>query len=51
MHMFFLHDYNYLIIARDDFFKWMKWRVIISVIAETIVKFLWKNIFCRHEIF
>ena len=51
MHMLFLHDYNYLIIIRNDFFKWMKWRAIISIIAETIMKFLWKNIFCKYRIF
>ena len=51
MHMFFLHDYNYLIIAKNDFFKWMKWKTIINVIAETVAKFLWEDIFCRHNIF
>ena len=49
MHMLFSHNYNYLIIARNDFFKWMKWRAIINVIAEIIMKFLWKDIFCKHE--
>ena len=50
MHMLFSHDYNYLIIARNDLFKWMKWRVIISIIIKTVMKFLWKDIFCKHKI-
>ena len=40
VHMPPLHGYNYLVIARDDLFEWMEWRVITSVTAETVVKFL-----------
>ena len=49
MHMSFLHGYNYLVIARDDLSEWMKWRAIISITAETVTKFLWEDIFCRHR--
>ena len=49
--MLFSHDYNYLIIVKNDLFKWMKWKVIISITAETIIKFLWKDIFYKHETF
>ena len=51
IHMLFSHDYNYLIIAKNDFFKWIKWRAIINVTVKTVIKFLWKNIFCQHDIF
>ena len=50
IHMLFSHNYNYLIIAKDNFFKWMKWKMIINVTVKTIVKFLWEDIFCRYSI-
>ena len=38
-------------VIKDDLIKWMKTRVLFNLKAETVAKFLWKNIICRFKYF
>ena len=40
-----------LVIIKNDLIKWMKTCVLFNLRAETVAKFLWKNIICRFECF
>ena len=40
-----------LVVIKDDLIEWIKARVLFNLRAETVTKFLWKNIICRFECF
>jgi hypothetical protein len=42
---------HYLIIARDDFFKWAETRVLSKAKTWRMTKFLWENVICKHDCF
>ncbi len=42
---------HYLIVVRDDFFEWTKARVLSKAKTWRMIKFLWKNVICRHDCF
>jgi hypothetical protein len=42
---------HYFIVARDDFFEWTKTRVLFEAKTWRMIKFLWKNVICRHDCF
>ena len=40
---------HYLVMAWDDLSEWLKWHTLDNVTAETVIKFLYQNIFCCHS--
>ena len=40
-----------LVVIRNDLTEWMKTCALFNLKAETVAKFLWKNIICRFECF
>jgi hypothetical protein len=42
---------HYLIVVRDDFFKWAETRVLFEAKAWRMTKFLWENVICKHDCF
>ncbi len=51
VHMSSNKEKHYLIVARDDFFEWAETRVLFKAKAWRMIKFLWKNVICRHDCF
>jgi hypothetical protein len=43
--------YNYLVIAKDNFFKWLKAKLIKNPISKKIAKFIWTKVICRYNLF
>ena len=41
----------FLVTVRCDFSGWVEERVLINVISELVVKFLWEDIICRYGCF
>jgi hypothetical protein len=42
---------HYLIVVRDDFFEWTETRVLSEAKAWRVIKFLWKDVICKHDCF
>ena len=40
---------HYLIMAQDDLSGWLKWHTLDNATAETMIKFLYQNIFCCYS--
>ena len=40
-----------LVVIKNDLTEWMKTRALFNLRAETVAKFLWKNIICRFKCF
>ena len=51
VHMPSCQGKNYLIMARDDLSGWVEGRAIASANSETVAKFLWEDVICRHSCF
>jgi hypothetical protein len=51
VHMSSNKEKHYLIVAHDDFFEWAETRALSETKAWRIVKFLWKDVICRHDCF
>jgi len=43
--------FRYLIVARDDLSDWVEAKALIRGTSETVTKFFWENIVCRHDCF
>jgi hypothetical protein len=43
--------YNYLVVAKDDFFKWLKAKLIKNLTSKKIAKFIWIKVICRYNLF
>jgi hypothetical protein len=42
---------HYLIVTREDFFKWAETCVLSETKTWRMTKFLWKDVICRHDCF
>lgn len=42
---------SYLVVARDDFSGWVEAKALSTATSETVSKFLWENVICRHSMF
>ncbi len=42
---------HYLIVARDDFFEWAEARALSEAKIWRVIKFLWKDVICKHDCF
>jgi hypothetical protein len=42
---------HYLIVIHDDFFDWVKTRVLFETRTWRMTKFFWKNVICKHDCF
>jgi hypothetical protein len=51
VHMSSNKEKHYLIVTRDDLFEWAEARVLSEAKAWRMIKFLWKNVICRHDCF
>ena len=51
VHLFQSRLMKALVVIRNDLTEWMKTRALFNLRAETVAKFLWKNIICRFEYF
>jgi hypothetical protein len=39
------------LLARSDFFEWVEGRALRSADNESIIRFLWEDVICRHGVF
>ena len=51
VHMFKNHEKNFFVVTKNDLFKWIEIKIISAANFDKIIKFLWKNVICRHECF
>ena len=43
--------YNYLVVARNNFFKSLKAKLIKNFTSKKIAKFIWTKVICWHSLF
>ena len=51
VHMQSSEKKHYLILVREKFSKWIENRVFAKTDFESVIRFIYKNIICRHECF
>ena len=49
IHMFFNNKKKYIVLTRDDLFKWIKKRVLKLTDAKFVIRFLYKNVIYKHN--
>ncbi len=49
IYMFSSEEKCYIVLTRNDFLKWVEERVLKAATSKAIVKFLWKDVICRHN--
>ena len=51
VHMQSFEEKHYLIFVRKNFSKWIENRVFVKTNFESVARFIYKNIICRHKCF
>jgi hypothetical protein len=51
VHMSLNKEKHYLIVIHDDFFDWTETRILFEAKTWRMMKFLWKDVICRHDCF
>ncbi len=49
IHMSLSKEKHYIVLTKDDFSRWIKERVLKAVTSKAIIKFLWKDVICKHD--
>ncbi len=49
IHMFSSKEKCYIVLTRNDFLRWVEERALRAATLKVIVKFLWKDVICRHN--
>ncbi len=49
IHMSSSKEKRYIVLTRNDFLKWVEEKALKAATLKAIVKFLWKDVICRHD--
>ncbi len=49
--MLMCHEKRYIVVACEDLSEWIEARVLKQATFMAVVRFLWKNIITRHDVF
>ena len=51
VHMFKNHEKFFFVVTKNDLFEGIKIKIIFAADFDKMIKFLWKNVICRHKCF